>query len=91
MSKHLKEPVYKGKAIENQLLNAAVNCHDLCCGCHKPLQHFKFLIDQQLCPFSTTTTTATEDHGAKEEDGDFDFGPGELEKLFDESDDPTTG
>lgn len=91
MSKFLKEPVYKGRAIEQQLLNATVNCHDLCCGCQQPLKHLKNIIDQQLCPLSTITTTATDDHGVKEDKEDFDFEPGELEKLFDESDDPSTG
>jgi len=91
MSNFLQPPVYKGKALELQLLNATVNCHDLACGCNQPLKHLKAILDKELCPLSTTTTTGTDDHGAKEEKDDFDFGPGELEKLFDESDDPSTG
>lgn len=37
MSKFLKEPVYHGKALEDQWVNSIHNNHDLFCGCHDVL------------------------------------------------------
>lgn len=77
-SKFLQKPLYEGKALENQLINSAINAHDLCCGCLQPYNHLAYLFcstSSKKCPISTTGEDRTEEDTIQE---------GDLEKLFEE-------
>lgn len=81
MSKYLEPTLYKGRASELQWMNLTITGHDMICGCREPIKHLHGLLkkeNHQLC------LPSTEDHG---QDGDVDgdhFGPGDLDKLFEE-------
>lgn len=76
MSKFLQKPVYKGRALENQLINTVINAHDLCCGCLQPTNHLAYLFcsnTSKKCP----TTTTGEDHTEETT-----LDAGDLDALF---------
>lgn len=83
MSKFLQPRLYEKRALENQLLNVIIGSHDLMCGCPKPLQHIKNLIETPQC-LTTEENTTKERDGTQEED--IGFSTGDLEKLFEEDD-----
>lgn len=85
------------KAKENQLLNQLFANHDIICGCNSPQSHLTFLLIKNCHPTDFNkeerqlinkwhgtigTTTDIEDAGIKE---------GELEALFAEPEEDTTG
>ncbi len=83
MSKFLQTRLYENRALENQLLNVCVGAHDLVCGCPKPIQHLKNLLETPQC-LTTEESSTKEKDGSQEED--IGFNPGDLEKLFEEPD-----
>lgn len=86
MSKFLKPPVYNGKAIELQLLNTIISTHDLACGCSQPFDHIQHLIKKATC-HSTTEETSTKPEKETHGDNNDGFDEGDLQALFDASDD----
>lgn len=88
----LTPSLYKtNRSINNQLINCAVNCHDLCCGCETPTKHLGIILLKASNPESFTKQekeeiqqclgTTTEENITEDDPG---FGEGELERLFSE-------
>lgn len=82
MSKFLQPPLYKKKALENQLTNLIYGMHDLMCGCTQIKQHIHAIFCEEKCHHSTDTTDPG-NHGKEEEN----FDEGDLDALFAASDD----
>lgn len=88
MSKFLKEPVYQGKALEDQWINSIHNNHDLFCGCEDVLTHLLGIYNRKgkaPKPKKDIKNIQCLITGEGKEDGDIiedQFEPGELEKLF---------
>ena len=82
---------YSKKGLNLQIVNTYVNIHDLNCGCTQPLKHIiQQIEDQEPSIKEWRTTTATgDDHGP--EDGVDGLGEGELEALFADTEEDTTG
>lgn len=97
MSDNFKHTYYSKKAVQKQLLNTIVGNHDLICCCDEPLTHICGLIFEQAQPTNFTEEQKKQirkclgdgDAAATPEKEDGGFGPGDLEKLFEE--DTTTG
>lgn len=87
MSKFLKPSLYSQRALENQYINAIYGIHDLWCGCLKPIQHANEIINREKCHSTKDTGTGTDDLNT--DTADTEIGLGDLEKLFEESDDTT--
>ena len=65
------------------MVNSYVSIHDLHCHCKKPLQHIIHQIEEQEPTIKTCRDTTTAADGIQDGDDVIDhFGPGELEKLF---------
>lgn len=92
MSKLLRETNYTPKQLENNWINSIFHSHDLFCGCNNPTLHLITILNRGgnapkpepeikniLC-----LITGKEDKDTEEDD--LPFGPGELEKLFEETD-----
>ena len=82
MSDYLKPTAYQGRALELQWMNTTVNCHDLMCGCMKPVEHLQYLISTTSglkCLPSTATATDGGDPGTDAVDV---LEPGDLDTLF---------
>lgn len=80
MSSYLKPVLYSGRGLENQWKNIIFQSHDLMCGCPKPLDHLKHLLQQESClHFKETTTEETGGTTANDELG---IDAGDLENLF---------
>lgn len=86
MSKFLTTPAYNGKALENQLTNAIISAHDLACGCNNPFDHLQYLIKRATC-HSTTEEISTKPEKDTHGDNNDGFDEGDLQALFDASDD----
>ncbi len=90
MSKALQPTIYNGKSLENQWKNNFWSSHELICGCNDPLLHIITLFNKEgnaPKPFEELKNIKCLIIGkptTTEEDG---FGPGELEKLFEEDKD----
>jgi len=86
------DPKYTPKQMTLQMVNAYVHIHDLRCHCKSPLKHIIQQIEEQeptLKKWRDSTTTAA---GPQDGDADTDpFGPGELERLFEEDTDERDG
>ncbi len=80
MSHYLREPLYKGRSLDQQWLNNIVSSHDLMCGCSTPFKHLKDILK---CRGDTDGEEEDKDHGTSlvPEDG---FDAGDLETLFEE-------
>lgn len=80
MSHYQREPLYKGRALDNQWLNTIIGTHDLCCGCPTPVKHLKDILK---CRGDTDGEEEDKDHGTTTvpEDG---FDAGDLESLFEQ-------
>lgn len=84
MTHFLKDPLYHGRAMELQLMNATINCHDLCCGCLTPVLHLKEIINTfSYSPCPRTTGAGDDHHGDKETTDALEgLEDGELDRLF---------
>lgn len=93
MTHFLKNPVYNGRAMELQLMNATINCHDLCCGCQTPVLHLKEIINTFSYSPCPRTTGEKEDHHGDKETTDALEGleDGELDRLFADDGEDVTG
>lgn len=85
MSK-LYKPIYNKNSINHAWINVIYGSHDLFCSCEDPIVHLNDIIKNQKCLPSTAAATTEETTGTmeKEENG---FDEGDLQRLFDESDD----
>lgn len=83
MSKHLEPAKYTGKALEQQLLNCMISCHDLCCGCDTPVLHINNLTKPAKWHLTKTTGTTTRDDENGDAADDFNLDEGDLRALFD--------
>lgn len=89
MSKFMKEPLYNKRGLQNQWINLIYQSHDLICGCNKPIDHLKDIIEQQQCrPSDAETTIAA---GGTGEDPEPTFDAGDLERLFSPENDVDEG
>ena len=86
MSKFLKPPYYKDRALVDQWINTVYQTHSLICGCNSPIKHLNERIKEQQCHHFAEETTTTETTGTQD-GGETDLDAGELERLFKESDD----
>lgn len=86
MSKFYKPTIYNKTSINHAWVNVIYSTHDLICGCEDPIAHLNDIVNKQKCLPSTATTTTGETTGiiTEEENG---FDEGDLQKLFEESDD----
>lgn len=95
----LTPPNYTPRKQDQALINSLHHQHDLCCGCDNAPSHLTYLLIKNCNPHDYTkkekqeikqwcTTLEEEDHSG---DGDIDFAPGELERLFSEDDGDTDG
>lgn len=90
MSKFLKEPLYEGKALEDQWINSIYTNHDLFCGCNDVLTHLIGIFNRKgksPKPKKDIKNIICLITGEGKEDGDIiedEFQPGELDKLFQE-------
>lgn len=86
------------RAINNQLINCCVNCHDLACGCNSPTTHLAVLFAKAINPTALSTEERNEikqclgitTEDTTETDVLTGFQDGELERLFSEKDEDTT-
>lgn len=92
MSKYQQSTWYSKKQLALQQVNTHVAIHDLNCGCNKPLQHIITTIlekepslkeDKEFVDTIKTCLTS-EAPGGTPGDEEENFGPGDLEKLFEE-------
>ncbi len=86
MSKHQRPCLYQGKALEQQWINCIYGTHDLFCGCPSAIQHLKDIINNQQC-HSTEEKENTTGEIAENTGEDFGIDAGDLEKLFNLTDD----
>lgn len=93
MTHFLKDPLYNGRAMELQLMNATINCHDLCCGCMTPVLHLKEIINTFSYSPCPRTTGGDDDHRGDKETTDALEGleDGELDRLFADDGEDATG
>lgn len=75
----LQNPVYGPGALEQNWLNTIYGTHDLMCGCPKPIEHLLQILKKKC--LLTEDGTDGEEKGDTPEEG---FGPGDLDKLFEE-------
>lgn len=82
MSDYIKPSLYTGRALENQWKNNIFSSHDLFCGCPKPFDHLKHLINEECRHLDTTKENGDHDKEDTAAD-DFHLDAGDLEQLFD--------
>lgn len=90
MSDYLKPTLYSKRGLENGWLNLVYGTHDQICGCNDPINHLNHLIKKQKCPHIEETSTTAGTSGTTETQ-DAGYEEGDLEKLFAEDTQDTTG
>ena len=58
MNSKLQTPKYGEKALKLQFTNSIVGIHDLICGCEKPLQHSRELLQEEENKNTTCLSTS---------------------------------
>lgn len=86
MSDYLKPTIYNKNSINHAWMGVIVGSHDLFCGCPTPVDHLKAILKKQECPHSTEKDTTVETTGITQKEDDI-IDEGDLQRLFDESDD----
>lgn len=84
MTSFIKPSLYNGRGINNQWMNLIYTSHDLFCGCLHPIDHLKGILKEQQCP---TTEKTTLKNSTKEDGEDYHIDDGDLEKLFELTED----
>lgn len=91
MSSFQKKSCYEGRALDNQWVNNIYNSHDLFCGCLQPIKHLLDIIKHtpwlRSYTEEDTKTTTTENRGGD----DFNIDAEDLEKLFEQKEEESTG
>lgn len=88
------------RQLENEIINAAVHCHDIACDCNNPLTHIFQIGLRQGCTFDLPEEirkqclhTTTEEKDSTKENGSLvpedGFDQGDLEELFAAGEDET--
>lgn len=80
MSKFLQPTFYNGRQQETNWINFNIHFHDSFCGCPEPLNHLRYLLNQQYRP-TNDAGTSTEIGGIQEKD-EIGIDDGDLERLF---------
>lgn len=85
-------PNYSKRQLNLQMVNCYTAIHDLNCNCEKPLVHIIKQIEEQEPTVKKWRDSTTTDAGSHT-GGDVvdDFGPDELEKLFEQDAEDTKG
>lgn len=88
MSDYIKPTIYNKRGLENAWIGIVFSTHDQICGCNEAINHLNHLINQQKWPTSTTEKTTGDETTGTTEIKDAGFDEGDLERLFEASDDP---